>query len=270
MTTVNTLYTASLGFATIFFWIGLGMIFLRKSSEEAIGLGYWAASFFLNSAGFLLGAGIITSKLDQFFTNGQAFQMLGLIALACGTYRFAGNEFRQWNIYALGGVTIAWLVAMVLTKYSLHVGYILLVVVYGIVGIWTGTLVLRHKSTKSLSGHGVAGWALVSWGGYTILYPLIYKFPWLVPLGIGFLVGLHVLASIGMVIMVVSRMRIRAEISESHALQLEVILPICAKCKKIQDDQNNWQSVESYVSKHSKAGFTRTICPECFEKYSQI
>jgi phosphoserine phosphatase RsbU/P len=45
--------------------------------------------------------------------------------------------------------------------------------------------------------------------------------------------------------------------------QLEGLLPMCAWCHKIRDDGNYWQSVERYVSDHSEARFTHTICPNC-------
>ncbi len=44
---------------------------------------------------------------------------------------------------------------------------------------------------------------------------------------------------------------------------LSGLLPICASCKKIRDDQGYWTQVEVYVSKHSDADFTHSICPEC-------
>jgi sigma-B regulation protein RsbU (phosphoserine phosphatase) len=47
--------------------------------------------------------------------------------------------------------------------------------------------------------------------------------------------------------------------------QLQGLLPICAYCKKIRDDQNYWQQVESYISEHSEAQFSHSICPECYE-----
>jgi len=46
--------------------------------------------------------------------------------------------------------------------------------------------------------------------------------------------------------------------------QLRGLLPICSYCKKIRDDQNYWQQVESYVTKHSEAQFSHSICPDCF------
>jgi sigma-B regulation protein RsbU (phosphoserine phosphatase) len=47
--------------------------------------------------------------------------------------------------------------------------------------------------------------------------------------------------------------------------QLGGLLPICSYCKKIRDDQNYWQQVESYVGKHSEAKFSHSICPQCYE-----
>lgn len=44
---------------------------------------------------------------------------------------------------------------------------------------------------------------------------------------------------------------------------LQGMLPICANCKKIRDDEGYWHQVESYISAHSKAVFTHGICPEC-------
>jgi phosphoserine phosphatase RsbU/P len=52
----------------------------------------------------------------------------------------------------------------------------------------------------------------------------------------------------------------------SQVKQLRGLLPICAWCHKIRDDQNYWQTVESYLSAHSQAQFTHGICPDCFDK----
>ena len=48
---------------------------------------------------------------------------------------------------------------------------------------------------------------------------------------------------------------------------LSGLLPICSYCKKIRDDQNYWQQVESYVGKHSEAQFSHSICPECYQEH---
>lgn len=45
--------------------------------------------------------------------------------------------------------------------------------------------------------------------------------------------------------------------------QLQGLLPICMYCKKIRNDGNYWQQVESYIGEHSGATFSHGICPEC-------
>jgi DNA-binding response OmpR family regulator len=47
---------------------------------------------------------------------------------------------------------------------------------------------------------------------------------------------------------------------------LRGIVPICASCKKIRDDQGYWNQVEVYVRKHTEAQFSHSICPECMTK----
>ena len=44
---------------------------------------------------------------------------------------------------------------------------------------------------------------------------------------------------------------------------LSGLLPICANCKKIRDDQGYWHQVEAYVRDHSEAEFSHSICPDC-------
>jgi DNA-binding response OmpR family regulator len=51
----------------------------------------------------------------------------------------------------------------------------------------------------------------------------------------------------------------------SRVKQLSGLLPICAYCKKIRNDQNYWQQVESYLAEHAAAQFTHGICPDCYE-----
>ena len=48
--------------------------------------------------------------------------------------------------------------------------------------------------------------------------------------------------------------------------QLRGFLPICANCKDIRDDQGYWEKIETYISNHSEATFTHSICPDCAKK----
>lgn len=48
---------------------------------------------------------------------------------------------------------------------------------------------------------------------------------------------------------------------------LKNILPICAYCKGIRDDDGYWKSVEKYISSHSKTEFSHGICDECLKEH---
>ncbi len=52
--------------------------------------------------------------------------------------------------------------------------------------------------------------------------------------------------------------------------RLEGIIPICMYCKKIRDDQNTWNQLEQYITEHSEAMFSHSMCPQCYEKQEKI
>lgn len=49
--------------------------------------------------------------------------------------------------------------------------------------------------------------------------------------------------------------------------KLSGLLPICASCKKIRDDNGYWTQIEAYIREHSEAEFSHGICPDCIEKF---
>lgn len=66
----------------------------------------------------------------------------------------------------------------------------------------------------------------------------------------------------------VERFKLIEELTESlkQVKTLSGLLPICASCKRIRDDQGYWQQVETYLAEHTEADFTHGICPDCLEK----
>ena len=47
---------------------------------------------------------------------------------------------------------------------------------------------------------------------------------------------------------------------------LRGLIPICAACKKIRDDQGYWQQLETYIGQRSEAQFSHGICVDCMTK----
>lgn len=53
------------------------------------------------------------------------------------------------------------------------------------------------------------------------------------------------------------------QLSLDEIKTLQGILPICARCKKIRNDNGYWEQVEEYVHQHANVEFSHSICPEC-------
>jgi hypothetical protein len=64
------------------------------------------------------------------------------------------------------------------------------------------------------------------------------------------------------------RERLMVELGEAlnGAKTMRGLIPICASCKKVRDDQGEWHQVEQYVHQHSEAEFTHGICPDCVQR----
>ena len=52
----------------------------------------------------------------------------------------------------------------------------------------------------------------------------------------------------------------------SELSQLRGILPVCAYCRKIRNDRNYWESIETYLATQMDAQISHGICPDCHAK----
>jgi AmiR/NasT family two-component response regulator len=66
-------------------------------------------------------------------------------------------------------------------------------------------------------------------------------------------------------LMMISRANRELKRALDEVKTLEGLLPICAHCKSIRNDQGFWLRVEDYIEKHSAATFTHGLCPDCME-----
>jgi DNA-binding response OmpR family regulator len=66
-----------------------------------------------------------------------------------------------------------------------------------------------------------------------------------------------------------ARLRVAGRILnlQAEVRQLEGLLPICAYCKKIKDEEDTWHHVESYIAQRTDANFSHGFCPECYSKH---
>jgi hypothetical protein len=66
--------------------------------------------------------------------------------------------------------------------------------------------------------------------------------------------------------------RVSSQLAEAAAdiQTLSGLLPICAGCKQIRNDQGYRREVEAYIQGHTDAKFLHGLCPECSKSEKQV
>jgi K+-sensing histidine kinase KdpD len=115
-------------------------------------------------------------------------------------------------------------------------------------------------------------WGLV----FAVAMPLVHlsftKF-WITPFR---LIDATINTSIRIIVFVgfaylANRVAVQKRQLEKEVQTLEGILPICSFCKKIRNQDGNWESIESYIKKNSEAEFSHGVCPDCCKtEYPEI
>ena len=57
------------------------------------------------------------------------------------------------------------------------------------------------------------------------------------------------------------------EEANKHIKTLQGILPICMHCHDIRKDNESWERIEEYISRHTDAQFSHGLCPKCMKKH---
>jgi hypothetical protein len=58
----------------------------------------------------------------------------------------------------------------------------------------------------------------------------------------------------------------KLKVSMENVKALSGLLPICAHCKHIRDDEGYWHQVEVYIRDRTEAEFSHGICPKCMKE----
>lgn len=140
-----------------------------------------------------------------------------------------------------------------LTGKSFHASTLMLVIVA------SGYMILR------------TGWFFLVSAGILLVWLGLAMHQGMTRLEIHFLIGLLSAFFVGFILHRTRLAFIREGVRRRERLRealkrvatLKGLIPICANCKKIRDDQGYWNQVEVYVQAHSGAEFTHGICPEC-------
>lgn len=96
--------------------------------------------------------------------------------------------------------------------------------------------------------------------------------PWKSMVNRGFaLLGIWLVTLLGLQRQKVERelQRIAAEREAALARALNQFIPICAWCKKVNNAQDSWESLESFIASKTASTFTHGICPDCYREVSR-
>jgi hypothetical protein len=111
----------------------------------------------------------------------------------------------------------------------------------------------------------LASWFISSGIGYrlALVMPCVrfgFGFFWHTPLAIHMVV--NVLIRIA-VLLFIAFLTSKAARLTREVKMLQGILPMCSFCKKIRDKNDDWQPIETFISRRTEANVTHGICPEC-------
>lgn len=240
---------------------------------------WWGSGFLLQAAGFLLL--FLRGRIPFLFSGPLANTLLvaGLVMLCWGVDVYAEERPR----YAFGLVWMAASAALfIVVTYGQPVYNVrVLAVSVMLLGVNAAIAIrlLRLHNDVQLQQILTASMFLVSAAAMCIRGFLSILGPAMDGLFasssssvIGFLNAfiMPVFIAIGLLSMVARKMQVEREKTIRHleaALvrveTLSGLLPICASCKKIRDEKGCWHEVEVYVSGHSRADFSHTLCPAC-------
>jgi hypothetical protein len=192
--------------------------------------------------------------------------MSGFILLLVGINNFIGRRIKIKDIVSLVIFLGVWILMILNFKSNMEASIISLRLLRTVLFCVAGFLIFMQSPKKKNIGEILAGTSLMLWGVYNLLYGFIragrfndYVF--------GILVGLQVLTAFGLVSMMVNKIYIKAEKTELRVNQLEMLLPICAHCRRIRDKKNEWHNIETYIEQQTSSQFSHGICPDCLKEH---
>jgi YesN/AraC family two-component response regulator len=64
------------------------------------------------------------------------------------------------------------------------------------------------------------------------------------------------------------RLRVAERIIEftTEIEKLQTLIPLCMYCKRVRDDSDYWQQVETFIQTHTGSDISHGVCPDCFTR----
>lgn len=253
------------------------MLHVARRRKTYPGFNYWSAAFMANCFGLVAMStrNWLPDALSILVAN---FLIQAAAILICrGLAKFSGARQITWLDIAGPVCLLAALAYFTYVEYNVQTrtGFITfwLAVFYlraaWLAWLWTGRVLGRRNwllvGALSFLGFWMVFYCIDSWFINKQLKDLMIGGA---VHGLSFIVYLLSTTVIMAGLLSINSTRVEQDLTSAKAeiVDLKSFLPICAKCKKIRDDQGYWQQVERYITDHTGAEMTHSICPECAAK----
>ncbi len=198
----------------------------------------------------------------------------GYLFVLFGIWRFVDEAPRTTLAIALGVAHAVALAALVFFGASVEVRVVVNSVVWAIL---TATAMLSLTAARARLGESVVmlpsivcGIQVVVMGARVVIATSAIQ-QWSAGAAFERLVSLSLLETSLFIVAIFMSLLIAEMLRRQAALQkaltdvsvLSGMLPICAWCKKVRDDQGYWNQLERFIASHTPVDFTHGICPDC-------
>ena len=269
---------------------GSGLFLYRTQQKTFPGFGFWIASFFVFSLGYLF---LLTRGFVPLFFSvimGNFFFAFGAILRLDGVCRFTRGTPLQRIYYS----SLAIFLLLIVFFYSIFPDIVIRTFIIGVYAAFIALYISYTFIVTAPSSNKKFFYAAAALTGFLaislIILPIFFRQPPGTEIfAMGNRYAIHYLIILafeicwGSCMLMINSQRLEDELRQtenelrSSNMQLEKtikekitlsgLLPICSHCKKIRDDRGYWNQLESYIKTHSEADFSHSICPECARKH---
>lgn len=254
------------------------MVYMGRTRKTYSGFNLWTISTILSCLAFvLLGLrGLLPDFITVVIANTLIVAAIGI--MVCGIEGFVDKKRSAWSVLFLS--IFLFISFVYFTYYTPNINARIVVisavlaVLYGY-----GTYIVHHYIPKLLGGQNIFLKVVFSflsiWSIFRIIPTLFFENPIhdfmhaSAVHGVSFVVSFsgNIMVTIGLIVLNFQRVEADLFSSLEEVKTLRGILPICMYCKGIRDDKGYWNQIEKYISEHSEAQFSHSICETCMNKY---
>ena len=253
------------------------MCYIRKRQKTYDGFVYWILAALSNSTGmFLLSMrGFLPDYLTMLISN--TLLILSIVFINTGLSLFSGVRYYKKTYILLLSLFIIVFYYYIYVVPSLidravifSVFQIMLCAIMVIIAYRDLPLVLEKRNY-------ILFWFLI----FTVVWPFIRVVASFFETGmptdlmnagisyqLNFLgsIAAYIVLLVGLIIINAQRIEHEMANARDQVKAITGLIPICASCKKIRDDNGYWNQLESYLNKNADLDFSHAICPECMQK----